>query len=672
MKSILFILFTFLCVYNCQAQIIDTVYTFKGQHQFLSEDFSEVSFSYTLKSKIQLYRPNDENTVCDCKGSYFIKANVLSLEVDDIFLDKDELTFVGTYPIRDISDLKIHPSINITENGNSVQLNFLDLTEVEPKDDAGYYDRCYTVKEKFQKDLSSLLQKNKSHSINVSHFSVTGLPQNTVMRFVSKVHNDRQHSDSEILQKLVNINYYFYNKGLATRSVSRRKELINALEITQSALDAYFLKGHKVGVLMYNYSNGYLYKTLLGARKITVIEKVAIKEEDIDQMVLSTKELIIKNGNNTTRSLVVKKKKSSKHKKQEEAYEQLRDVLFFKNEDLSAFSHLIIIPTQNIGTLPFGAFNMPDGSLFIDHFSYSITTSVSDLINNLADNYNVRRDEEKREIYHMKPFFQELVNKSERLPLSYYTDTLSVSENFKVFIDEYKADMGEISLYRNQYIGGNITTFEQNTTETLLALYNPDFSYSDQLTKLPGTKLEVEAIAKTMEGYVDLKLFEGASANHDHLMNNLLESEILYFATHGIIDPEDPYDGSYLALSQQENGVNRVTGREILDIANVQKINAWLTVMSACDTGLGNSNNWGIMGLARAFQLVGVNQVMMSLWKLDDLYTAKFMSIYFECLKEGGRLYPYSPYKKAIQRFRTEVSNNPYHWASFSIMGIPF
>jgi CHAT domain-containing protein/Tfp pilus assembly protein PilF len=62
-----------------------------------------------------------------------------------------------------------------------------------------------------------------------------------------------------------------------------------------------------------------------------------------------------------------------------------------------------------------------------------------------------------------------------------------------------------------------------------------------------------------------------------------------------------------------------------------------LAVLSACDTGLGESTfGEGVFGLQRAFHLGGCRNVVASLWKLDDEATAALMALFYHHLWVKG------------------------------------
>ncbi len=79
----------------------------------------------------------------------------------------------------------------------------------------------------------------------------------------------------------------------------------------------------------------------------------------------------------------------------------------------------------------------------------------------------------------------------------------------------------------------------------------------------------------------------------------------------------------------------------------------------------------GVIGLARAFQISGADNVLMSLWNIDDQETVKLMGKFMEIYIKENHATPYEALRQSMVWYRYHEKSQPYYWASFSIFGIP-
>ena len=121
---------------------------------------------------------------------------------------------------------------------------------------------------------------------------------------------------------------------------------------------------------------------------------------------------------------------------------------------------------------------------------------------------------------------------------------------------------------------------------------------------------------------------------------------------------------NYWGISNQNNTIEDgiLTASEIsnLDLSACQ-----LVVLSACETGLGEiKGSEGVFGLQRAFKMAGVNNIIMSLWKVPDVQTAELFDIFYnECF--AGKTIQDS-FKSAQSKMKAKYS--PYYWAGFVLL----
>jgi CHAT domain-containing protein len=90
-------------------------------------------------------------------------------------------------------------------------------------------------------------------------------------------------------------------------------------------------------------------------------------------------------------------------------------------------------------------------------------------------------------------------------------------------------------------------------------------------------------------------------------------------------------------------------------------------MLSACQTGRGSILSFdGAKTLARAFQYAGARSVGCSLWSVEDISTATFMTHFYTELKKG------KPKEVALQKAMIATRAkwaHPYYWAGFQLVG---
>jgi CHAT domain-containing protein len=115
--------------------------------------------------------------------------------------------------------------------------------------------------------------------------------------------------------------------------------------------------------------------------------------------------------------------------------------------------------------------------------------------------------------------------------------------------------------------------------------------------------------------------------------------------------------------SKDENGLLSAAEASLLDLRETE-----LVVLSACETGKGEvKNSEGVYGLRKAFADAGAQNIIMSLWKVDDKVTQEFMTRFYEIwLNEKTTI------RDAFNRTQLEIKAKypqPYYWGAFILVG---
>jgi CHAT domain-containing protein/tetratricopeptide (TPR) repeat protein len=186
--------------------------------------------------------------------------------------------------------------------------------------------------------------------------------------------------------------------------------------------------------------------------------------------------------------------------------------------------------------------------------------------------------------------------------------------------------------------------------------------------RLPGSAQEAAAI---VSGLPRDKLFvaTGFDASRQTVTGGALRGyRILHFATHGVLDPEQPLL-SLLALTQIDPAGRPVDG--ILPAHAIYDLDlpADLVVLSACETALGRDvpGEGLISGLPRAFLYAGASRVIVSLWPVEDQSTRELMVLFYRGLFAEG-LAPAAALQEA-QRTMVRAGRRPSQWAGFVLLG---
>jgi len=193
----------------------------------------------------------------------------------------------------------------------------------------------------------------------------------------------------------------------------------------------------------------------------------------------------------------------------------------------------------------------------------------------------------------------------------------------------------------------------------------------DYVTPLPGTEKEVYAIQKEFreKGFTADVLLKN-NANERTIKSGVLGNySILHFATHGFVNSEKPELSGMLLAQDSTGGQDGVLySSELYNL----KLNADLTVLSACETGLGKvKEGEGIIGLTRALLYAGSKNIVVSLWSVSDQSTSDLMINFYKNLLNGKKGESYSKWLRdaKLRMIKDGKYSNPYYWSPFILIG---
>ncbi|MEG0848919.1 MAG: CHAT domain-containing protein [Flavobacterium sp.] len=191
--------------------------------------------------------------------------------------------------------------------------------------------------------------------------------------------------------------------------------------------------------------------------------------------------------------------------------------------------------------------------------------------------------------------------------------------------------------------------------KTVLGIF-PVFEKSS--FELRYSKKELASIRNNFKG----KYLENADATFNNFKNNASNYSILHLSTHASSgDIETPASIKFY-------------DREILysELYNLH-INPDLVVLSACETGIGKLYKAeGAMSVARGFQFAGAQNLMFSLWKVNDFTTSVFMTDFYKNVKNNVSYFEANTNAKREYLNDKSIPNakkSPYYWSSFVYYG---
>lgn len=197
----------------------------------------------------------------------------------------------------------------------------------------------------------------------------------------------------------------------------------------------------------------------------------------------------------------------------------------------------------------------------------------------------------------------------------------------------------------------------------------PDAIYPRKFQRLPGTREESRRIVESA-AEMDVFTVLDTDANRDLVLDGQLdEFRILHFATHGVLDIEEPALSGLVLSGVTGTGLPRSRFLLTQDIVSLD-LKADLVVLSGCDTGIGRAvRAEGLLSLSRAFFYAGAEQVVSTLWQVPDRATAELMGHFYREMLQNQK-----PVATALRLAQLAVMNDrrwsrPYYWAAFTLQG---
>ncbi|MFB9078325.1 CHAT domain-containing protein [Flavobacterium procerum] len=172
------------------------------------------------------------------------------------------------------------------------------------------------------------------------------------------------------------------------------------------------------------------------------------------------------------------------------------------------------------------------------------------------------------------------------------------------------------------------------------------------------SKNELKSIKHNFDG----QFFENENATFPNFKNNTAGKSIIHLSTHASSgDFEIP---ASIKFYDQE-----ILFSELYSL----KLNPDLVVLSACETGIGKLYKAeGAMSVARGFQFAGAQNLLFSLWNVNDYTTSVFMDYFYKEIKQNASfVQATSNAKRAFLKDENipNAKKSPYYWSAFVYYG---
>ena len=203
----------------------------------------------------------------------------------------------------------------------------------------------------------------------------------------------------------------------------------------------------------------------------------------------------------------------------------------------------------------------------------------------------------------------------------------------------------------------------------------PDGSVSKSLPSLPQTRSELRQLSRTLGGSRgSVRL--GDDATEQALKSAELDGvSVLALATHALVPLNNlgmPMGEAALvftppaAVSGDDDGLLTTTEAARL------RLNAYLVILSACDTGLDDPDAIGIDSLSRAFFHAGARALLVSNWRIRDDVAARLSTRAIQIAVHDRVSLAEALRRSALQMMDDQADPglaHPSNWAAFSLLG---
>jgi len=501
-------------------------------------------------------------------------------------------------------------------------------------------------------------------------FEIEKLLQKTYTSQESKIR--QQVENRARSEKLVTIYLQQYKKSnlkkhleLAFNSVERSKA-----NVLSNTLNTKFLKSNLQNDSLFQKEKNLVEKKAILTKKIN-LEELKNKQADLDKL-----KLYISQKTKITTTLQVLKQQLFKkypflnNSTQIAPVREIQEKLLFKNQKLIEFfdtqNNLYIFTVDKNKPISFRKIikdSLYNKSLqeFISYFAKGNSSKLKNDISAYQKNaYYLYTKLLQPELANSKTKLLTIIPDGKLNFLAFDALLTNKTESINFGKLPYLLFQNSINYaYSSTILMQQKSQFKSSSKQNKLIGFFPVFenNYRD-LQELTYTLNEETDIKKYTKG----NYYSAGKATKDIFLKRANEFDIIHLSTHASA-------GNFFEPAHIEFRNSTLYLPEIYGL----NLNANLLVMSACETGIGKlQKGEGVMSLARGFSYTGVENLLVSLWKVNDKATSILMRNFYKNYKKSNNKCESLHQAKLDYLTTKNISNNkksPYYWSSFIFIG---
>jgi CHAT domain-containing protein len=184
---------------------------------------------------------------------------------------------------------------------------------------------------------------------------------------------------------------------------------------------------------------------------------------------------------------------------------------------------------------------------------------------------------------------------------------------------------------------------------------------------LPASRDEMAALRSVFG--TSATVLTSSAATESALRERVANADIVHFATYGVLNKHNPLF-SFIELAPDRHDDGHLAVHEVFGL----QLRARLVVLSACQTALASGaaadvpdgDDW--VGLVRAFLFAGADNVLATLWPVQDRSAASVMRTFYQRLAPG-QSFPAALAAAQRQAIGDKRTADPAYWAAFTLVG---